>query len=86
MPDPNANSVQTPEISAWKIAHAMMWQRSQDFIDFKKLKQEHLELPHEWRFDCLIDAIGMLYGEYLTAHIKEYQELEAELLERFRQQ
>ena len=34
--------------------------------------------------DALCDAIGMLYGEYLTDHIKEYQELDARLLERFK--
>jgi hypothetical protein len=46
------------------------------------LKKRHLELPVEWRFDALFDAIGMLYGEYLTAHVNEYHELEAQLLER----
>jgi hypothetical protein len=66
------------------MAHAMMWHRWQDFIDFKRLKKHHLELPYEWRFDALIDAIGMLYGEYLTDHIKEYHELEASLLDRFK--
>ena len=30
------------------------------------------------------DAIGMLYGEYLTDHINEYRELEAQPLEKYR--
>jgi len=70
--------------NAWKTAHAMMWQRWQDFIDFEALKKRHLELPVEWRYDALFQAIGMLYGEYLTEHINEYNELEAQLLERFK--
>ena len=75
-----------PEIVAWKHAHAMMWQQWQDHIDFEALKKHHLELPHEWRLDALFDAIGMLYGEYLTAHINEYNELEARLLEQFKRE
>lgn len=75
---------QNPEIAAMKHAHAMMWQRWQDFIDFETLKKHHLELPVEWRLDALFDAIGMLYGEYLTAHIDEYHELEAQLLEKLK--
>ena len=75
---------QSPEIRAWKHAHAMIWQRWQDFINFEALKKHHLELPVEWRFDALFDAIGMLYGEYLTDHINEYRELEAQLLERYK--
>ena len=55
-----------------KNAHAMMWQRWQEHIDFEALN------------DALFDAIGMLYGEYLTAHIDEYQELEAQILERLK--
>jgi hypothetical protein len=86
MTDPNISDYpHPPEVRAWKIAHAMMWQRWQDAIDFPSFKKQQLSLPVEWRFDALIDAIGMLYGEYLTDHIKEYQELEAELLERFKQ-
>ena len=55
-----------------KNAHAMMWQRWQEHIDFEALQKRHLELPVlpvEWRYEALFDAIGMLYGEYLTAHI-----------------
>ena len=76
----------SPEIMAWKTAHALIWQRWQEFINFPELKKRHLELPHEWRFDALFDAIGMLYGEYLTAHIKEYNELEAQLLEQYKRE
>jgi len=84
MPDPNASHYpQSPKIRAWKIAHALMWQRWQDFIDFNALKKRNLELPQKLALDALCDAIGMLYGEYLTDHIKEYQELEAQLLKRF---
>ena len=61
-----------------------MWQRWQEFIDFQALKKRHLELPEEWHFDALFDAIGMLYGEYLTDHIDEYRELEAQLFERYK--
>jgi hypothetical protein len=75
---------QSPEIRAWKDAHAMMWQRWQEFIDFGTLKQRHLKMPFEGRLDVLFDAIGMLYGEYLTEHINEYRELEAQLLEKYR--
>ena len=94
MDDPEAESTssanfvqpQSPEITAWKIAHALMWQRWQEFIDFPALKKHHLELPVEWRFDALFDAIGMLYGEFLTGHINEYNELEAQLLEQYKRE
>ena len=94
MDDPEAESTsrayfvkpQNPEIRAWKIAHVKMWLRWQEFIDFPALKKRHLELPDEWRFDALCDAIGMLYGEYLTAHINEYNELEAQLLEQYKRE
>ena len=76
----------SPEIRAWKSAHAMTWQRWQDFIDFPALKKRHLELPVEWKLDALFDAIGMLYGEYLTGHINEYRELEAQLLEQYKRE
>jgi len=83
-PVPNFSQPQSPEIRAWKIAHAMMWQRWQEVIDFPALKKRHLELPVDWGLDALFQAIGMLYGEYLTDHINEYRELEAQLLVQYK--
>ena len=83
-PVPRSVQPLSPEIRAWKEAHALMWQRWKEFINFQALKKHHLELPVEWRYDALFDAIGMLYGEYLTDHINEYRELEAQILEKYK--
>jgi hypothetical protein len=74
---------QKPEIAAKKHALALMWRRWKDFIDFETLRQRHPDFPSEERLEILFCSIGMLYGEYLVAHIDELHQLEAELLERF---
>lgn len=83
---PVRRSVQplSPEIGAWKEAHSLMWLRWKEFINFQALKKRHIELPFEWRYDALFNAIGTLYGEYLTDHIDKYRELEAQLFERYK--